>query len=129
MSERFEEELALLQAAYPGLEYQEQGGLHWVRIDAWALPEGYDKAVVDLAFHIPAQAGQAPYGFWVRPELHLATGGNPGNYTYPANTAWGSDWGQFSWAPCNWIPSVEIRRGSNMLEFVRSFADRLGEGS
>jgi hypothetical protein len=74
-------------------------------------------------------AGQAPYAFRVRPQLARADGGQPGNYTYPVATPWGADWGQFSWSPLEWVPRADIRAGANMLNFARSFADRLREGA
>ena len=130
MSEPLEQELELLRLIHPDLEYRQEAGLHWVRIASWTLPAGvFDKSSVGVAFQVPPLAGQAPYGFWVHPGLQLATGGSPGNYTYPIATPWGADWGQFSWSPCNWTPTAEIRSGSNMLEFIRSFNDRLCEGS
>lgn len=130
MSERFEQELELLRSVHPELEYRQEAGLHWVRIASWALPAGvFDRDFAGIAFQIPPHAGQAPYGFWVHPGLQLAKGGNPGSYTYPTATPWGQDWGQFSWSPCSWMPTADIRCGSNMLQFVRSFADRLSEES
>ena len=132
-AERLEQELALLRTAYPDLEYLLVEEAHWVRIPAYSLPPGWtyqDTALseAEIAFQIPTQAGQAPYAFYVRPAFTLAGGGTPSNYTATATTPWGGDFAQFSWSPNEpWIPKAEIRTGANMLNFARSFAERLRE--
>lgn len=134
-AERLEQELALLRTAYPDLEYRLVDEAHWIRIPSYAVPAGWaheDVAVVaaEIAFQIPAQAGQAPYAFYVRPPFTLAVGGTPSNYTATATTPWGSDFAQFSWSPNEtWMPKADIRAGANMLNFARSFAERLREPS
>ena len=134
-TERLNQELALLCTAYPDLEYLHIDGAHWVRIPAYTVPGGwaYQNVAIseaEIAFQIPAQAGQAPYAFYVHPAFTLAAGGTPSNYTATATTPWGSDFAQFSWAPNEpWIPRAEIRAGANMLNFAHSFAERLSEPS
>jgi len=134
-SERLEQELALLRTAYPDLEYHLAEEAHWVRIPAYPVPAGwaYQGTAIseaEIAFQIPTQAGQAPYAFYVRPAFSLAAGGTPSNYTATATTPWGGDFAQFSWSPNEpWIPKAEIRAGANMLNFARSFAERLREPS
>lgn len=134
-AERLEQELALLGSAYPDLEYRVVDGVHWVRIPAYTVPSGWAHqgnavAEAEIAFQIPTQAGQAPYAFYVRPPLTLAAGGTPSNYTATATTPWGSDFAQFSWSPNEpWVPKADIRTGANMLNFARSFAERLREPS
>jgi hypothetical protein len=125
--ERLEQELELLRTAYPDLEHRPVDGAHWVRIPSYPVPEGWSHPTVEVAFQIPAQAGQAPYAFCVRPALCLAGGGMPSNYSPTAATPWGGDWTQFSWSPLQWVPKADIRAGANMLNFARSFADRLAE--
>ena len=129
MTERVDEELALLRTAYPDLEYLKEEDASWVRIPSYAVPEGWSHAVVELAVQIPSLLGQAPYAFRVRPGMQLAGGGPLNNYTYPVATPWGDDWGQFSWSPVEWVPKADIRAGANILNFVRSCADRLREGA
>lgn len=134
-AERLEQELALLGSAYPDLEYRLVEGAHWVRIPAYPLPAGWAQwgtaiSEAEIAFQIPSQAGQAPYAFYVRPAFTLAAGGTPSNYTPTATTPWGGDFAQFSWSPNEpWIPKADIRAGANMLNFARSFAERLREPS
>jgi hypothetical protein len=127
--ERLQQELELLRTGYPDLECRLVGGVHWVRIPSYPVLEGWSHSSVEVAFQIPAQAGQAPYAFWVRPALRLAGGGTPGNSTATASTPWGGDWAQFSWSPLQWVPKADIRAGANMLNFARSFADRFAERS
>jgi len=125
-AERLEQELSLLRTAYPELEHRVIDGAHWGRIPEYTVPEGWSARAVEIAFQIPAQAGQAPYAFFVRPHLQLANGNQPTNYTPTVATPWGSDFAQFSWSPADqWMPKVDIRDGANMLNFARSFADRL----
>lgn len=132
-AERLEQELGLLRTAYPDLEYRLVDGAHWVRIPSYPVPEGWSHEEVEvveaeIAFQIPAQAGQAPYAFYVRPPLTLTDGATPSNYTSTATTPWGSDFAQFSWSPAGpWQAKTDIRTGANMLNFARSFADRLKE--
>jgi hypothetical protein len=134
-TERLKQELQLLRLAYPDLEYRLVEGAHWVRIPAYPVQSGWAYqgsavATAEIVFQIPVQAGQAPYAFYVRPAFTLAGGGAPGNYTATATTPWGSDFAQFSWSPNEpWLPKADIRAGANMLNFARSFADRLGEAS
>lgn len=129
---RVGQELELVRSAFAEAEFLEHGGVNWVRIPSYPLPEGFFKQgpQIELAFRIPVQSGEAPYGFWVRPGLELLSGGEIGNYSYPVATPWGADWGQFSWAPMGeWVPKTDIRTGANMLDFARSFATRLKEGT
>ena len=126
-----EDNLALLRTAYPDLEYRLEGDVHWVRIPSYPVPpEVWTVDAVEVAFRIPAQPGEAPYGFWVRPGLALAGGCTINSYTYPASTAWGADWGQFSFSPAeSWQPKADVHAGPNMLNFARGIADRLREGA
>jgi hypothetical protein len=127
VTERIEQELALLRAVYPDLEWRPDA--FWVRIPDYPVPAAlWEPATAELAFRIPPTVGEQPYAFWIRPGLRAVDGRQITNYTCPTATCFGDGWGQFSWAPEVWTPHVEITRGSNMLNFVRSFADRLREG-
>lgn len=130
-AERLGQELSLLSSAYPSIEYRVADGAHWGRIPVYPVPNGWaylDDAVgeAEIAFQIPGQLGQAPYGFYVRPALTLAHGATPSSYTGAAATPWGGDFALFSWSVNDpWVPKTDIRAGANMLNFVRSFGDRL----
>jgi hypothetical protein len=125
MSDRVEAELALLRRTEPDLEFLERES--WVRLPRYELPAGWSSEVVELAFRIPETAAQPPYGFWVRPEVSLASGAPVSNYTPGATTGFGGLWGQFSWSPINWRPHSEIEKGDNMTHFLRSIPGRLEE--
>ena len=127
--ERIGAELELLRSAYPNLEYLAAG--HWVRIPRYRLdPELWGRESCEVCFQIPEQIpAQAPYGFYVRPGLALAHGGDIQNYSYPAPTGIGSDWGKFSWQLLTWAANAELVAGTNMLNFARSIGDRLREGA
>lgn len=129
MSEWLAQELSLLMVAYPLLEWRPQD--LWARIPTYPLPGGiWTQEAVEIAFQLPPQLpGQAPYGFWVRPGLALRSGAGINNYSYPVAIPFGPGWGQFSWAPEVWSPGPTPINGTNMLDFVRSFAARLAEGS
>lgn len=129
-SDRLEQELELLRTGYPNLEHRRMDdSVYWVRIPSYPVPRGWSHEAVEVAFQIPDQVGQAPYAFYVRPRLLLADGGTPTNYTAQATTPWGADFAQFSWSPVSWTPKADVRAGANMLNFARSFADRLREPS
>lgn len=128
-AERIEAELGLLRSAFPRLDYVAGG--HWVRIPDYPIPTGlWARATCEVCFQVPEQIpAQAPYGFYVRPGLALADGAVIQNYTYPASTAFGDDWGKFSWQLLTWTPTADIVAGTNMLNFARSIAARLKEGA
>lgn len=127
VSGRIEQELALLRTVYPDLEWRPDA--FWVRIPTYQVPGGlWVQSDLEVASRIPPTVGEQPYAFSVRPGLTAADGRQITNYTYPSSNCFGDGWGQFSWAPEVWEPHVEITRGSNMLNFVRSFAERLREG-
>jgi hypothetical protein len=126
LTERRTAELELIREEYPGVE--EVDGL-WARIPDYPIPADWEaQSPTELAFQFPAELpAQEPYGFWLRPALVLPGGGTPSNSSAPVETPLGADWQQFSWAFDGWAPGPEPRAGSNMLDFVRSFARRLRE--
>lgn len=127
------EELELLKQAYPNLERKDSGGNIWVKIPGHKVAGSlWKRNEVDIAFKIPSQAGEAPYGFFVLSKMELKDEKNINNYTFPATTPFDGEWGQFSWTihPDEpWVIRSDIKEGSNMLKFVRSFNDRLKEGA
>jgi hypothetical protein len=127
VNERVAAELALLRSAYPEAELHGEGP--WARIPAYPIDESiWGRATVEAAFQF-VLPGQPPYGFWVRPGLTLATGAAIQNYSYPVETSFGPDWGQFSWSPEDWSAQEDPRPAGNMLRWARSFAQRLAEGA
>jgi hypothetical protein len=128
MTERVREELELIRTRYPDLEYREED--QWARVRAYPVPPDWGAGdTIEVAFRMPANplGGEQPYGFWVRPALSLNGGSPPTNSSGPVATGFGHGWQQFSWAPELWRPNPVLRKGTTMLDFVRSFAERLGE--
>lgn len=128
MNERIGQELALLRGCYPDLEHVVEG--HWVRFPSYRVPPRlWNLEWIEVCFQIPAALpGQAPYGFYARPELRLADGARPNNYEYPVGTPFGEGWGKFSWQLQPWAPAAEPSSGTNLVNFAQSFVDRLREG-
>ena len=58
-------------------------------------------------------------------------GANPNDYTDTASNEppFEGTWGQFSWTPKEWKPTEDVRRGSNLVQWSRGFADRFQEGA
>ncbi len=126
MSQRLEAELALVRTAFPDLEFLADG--LWARVPAYPMPEGWGLEHAEIAFQFRRDSiAEEPYGFWVRPPLTLPGGGTPTNTSGPVATGFGDNFQQFSWAPEGWAPAVDLRCGTNMLNWVRSFRKRLAE--
>lgn len=126
MNERIHAELELVRSRFPELEFREQD--HWARIPRYPLPDGWGRADAELALQVPQDIFvQQPYGFWLRPPLVTPGGAPPSDSSGPVATGFGEGWQQFSWAPEVWQPGAEPRAGTNLLDWVRSFKQRLSE--
>lgn len=131
-TDRIEDELDLLRARYPELEYQEQG--RWVYVPGYCVPRdppGWNRDRTDIAFQLlEAYPGKPPYGFYV-PAGILFSGRLPSHYREPAPSQppFRGDWGLFSWTVDQnvWQPLADVRAGSNLLNWVIGFADRFRE--
>ena len=124
MNERVEAEVALVRSKYPELEFRDADG--WARLPAYPIPAGWGVESAEVAFQFPeGLPAQKPYAFWVRPPLFVPGGSWASNST-AASTPFGDGWQQFSW-DVDWIPGAEPELGTNMLDWVRSFARRLAE--
>lgn len=130
MKDRIEAELKLLRQYYPDTEYREEG--NWFRIPAYPVTAtAWNVDSVAVAFQAPiGYPGQPPYAFYVRPGLRVKnTDQRPGNYEEPAGgVPFDGVWGKFSWQQENWRATADAVSGSNLLNFVRTFADRFQEG-
>jgi len=129
MMERIEEELRLLRREHPDLEYRQDGC--WIWLPRFCLPPGiWNREEIQVCFQIPSgYPGQSPYGFYVPDGLVVkATNQAPINYG-PAATPFSGSWCRFSWQQDNWRATADLRSGSNLLNFVRTFMDRLKEGA
>jgi hypothetical protein len=126
MIDRLRVEVELVRSRYPTLEVREAD--LWARIPDYPLPPGWERQAAEIAFQIPRDIfGQQPYGFWVRPPLVVPGGAVPTNTSGPVGTGFGDGFQQFSWAPEIWQPGAHPNNGTNLLDFVRSFAQRLRE--
>jgi hypothetical protein len=129
VQDRLDQELALLRKFY-NLEYVAAG--LWVRILSYMLPAGWNRPVSDVVFQIhPSHPGTPPYGIYTPAGL-LYNGARPNSYAEPAGTAppFLGTWGVFSWQPADgeWRPTANLTNGTNLLTWVRGFADRFREG-
>ncbi len=129
MEERIAKELALLRKRYPDLEYRQDG--QWVRIPSYPLTEGWNRPETPVAFQMKVgYPGTPPYGIYVPTGLSYR-GQRPNNYTEPASPPppFEGSWGIFSWSDAGqWRPTADLVTGSNLLNWVRTFADRFREG-
>lgn len=129
MDERIAADLDLLRKDYPDLAYEPEG--RWVRVPRYSLPEGWNSRETDTAFQIPVgYPGAPPYGIYV-PSGLLYNQQEPKNYVLaPHQPPFGGTWHFFSWSPEDnqWRPTADVVTGSNLRNFVRSFADRFQQG-
>lgn len=135
MRTRIEQELALLRGAYPEVEHLESNGEDWFRLPAYPFPDGWrmgDNTIekCPVVFKLTATYPTAqPYGFMAPNGINFK-GAAPGNSGLVPISAFPGTWIQFSWQPDgNWEPKSEAVGGSNILSWVRSFAQRLKEGA
>jgi hypothetical protein len=128
---RIEQELTLLRKHDPSIEALEHDGVWWFRLRNRTLPTGWTPATVEIAFREPqGYPGTNPYGFYVSPPPRLTATNqhSSNNYREPEATPFGGTWGFFSWEPDgSWKPGATPETGSNLTDFVRSFADRFRE--
>lgn len=130
MNERLEKELAVLRRYHPDLEHQEVGQILWVRIPDYSVPAGIwnrDKTSVCFEVNTATYPGNAPYGFYVEYGMRLKSGATPQNYTDSASTPFPGNWSKFSWSAENWRATSDLGSGSNLANFVATFAGRFKE--
>lgn len=129
---RLEEELGLLRAAFHRVEHVPDG--QWVLVEPVLVPEGWSLEEIPCSFRIPVgYPGTPPYGFYTPRSLQPVCGSTPGSYQAEPNPLPPFDgaWSMFSWAHAGagWHAGPDVRTGSNLLNYVRSFGDRLREGA
>ena len=130
---RIEQELLLLRQYYPNLEHLEQAGEDWFHLPDYQFPPGWrikDSSIIKapIAFKIgAAYPTSEPYGFAAPAGINFK-GDPPQNTGSCASFPFDGEWQLFSWAPDGWKPTSDVRKGANLLAWVRSFSDRLLEG-
>ncbi len=130
MQERIDDELALIRQRFPDVEYRREG--QWVRVPSYPMSGGWNRTETDVAFQIgEGHPGTPPYGIYVPAGIKYQDA-IPSNYKEPADNAppFEGSWGVFSWSPDDgeWRPTADIRKGSNLLNWVIGFANRFREG-
>jgi hypothetical protein len=129
MTPRIAQEFELIKKFFPNVEYKEGG---WIRLPVFKIMSGsWSKNSEDICFQAPnGYPGQPPYGFYVKGGMQLKNNNQKiGNYTETKETPFGGIWGKFSWQVDGvWQPTADVKSGSNLLSFIRSFNDRLMEG-
>lgn len=135
MRRRIEQEFALLREAYGDVEHAEAEGEDWFRLPRYRLSAGWQIGetavdVVPVVFLIKGDyPGSKPYGFLAPAGLNFKgtvptnTGGVPKTPPFPGQ------WMHFSWDAENWAATAEVRKGSNLLAWCRSFAERFKDGA
>ncbi len=130
--ERIDQELDLLRKYYPELKVDSEK--KWVWLPGYVLPTGmkWNKTSMDICIEIKVgYPGTLPYGIYVPNDLRF-DGNEPLNWQATAANmpSFAGDWAMISWTPedGHWIPSSDIVKGSNLLNFVKTFADRFKEG-
>ena len=135
MRPRIAEELALLQECYPDVEHKEHAGEDWFKLPRYLLPPGWRIGgepieMASVVFKVGAAYPMGePYGFLAPAGINYkgSPPGNPGSSVAPP---FEGSWQHFSWAPDGcWVPTADVRKGSNLLVWARSFMQRLKEGA
>lgn len=132
MTKRIEQELSLLSSYYPAVEYVEEG--QWFLIRDYVLPcaPTWNKEKMDVCFQVlTGYPGSPPYGFYVPSDLKYEGSPPQNNYksTPPAIPPFEGSWGFFSWShDSTWRATADMKAGSNLTNFARTFAGRLKQG-
>ena len=130
MQERIQDELTLIRQWFPDVEYREEG--RWFLVPSYPLPEGWNREMTDVVFQVDAGYPVTQlYGIYVPVGLRFQDA-MPGSYTEPVSNQppFEGTWGQFSWYPDEgfWMPSADVHKGANLLDWVRGFRRRFEEG-
>ena len=134
MRARLAEEVAHAREFYPDLEHIEHSAVDWFRVPTYRVPPGWrigekDINSAPIVFKLVSTYPQGePYGFAAPLGINFndQSPQNPGSAVSPP---FEGNWQHFSWAPDGWHPSAKPREGSNLLAWIRSFAQRLAEGA
>ena len=128
MNARIEAELALLRLHYTRVDYVAANTMHWFRVEILKTPEKWAPAEIPVVFAVTeAHPGAQPYGFFVPQELNME-GKPPSEHDAPHPPPFEGNWRFLSWQPVGWHASGDVRSGSNLWGWVRTFMHRLREG-
>lgn len=129
-ADRITAELRLMRTYYPDMEYVSDVG-HWFRVPAYPLPAGWSQGRIPIPFEVKeTHPGTPPYGLYVPASLRFEGRAPNNRNANPPQPPFEGAWALLSWAPANgsWRATSDLRTGSNLLQWVRGFADRFTEG-
>lgn len=133
MRPRIAEDLELLCEEYGEVQHGEVAGEDWFLLPRYSITPGWQLGAepvddVPVAFFVKAgYPGTPPYGFFGPSGLNFE-GRKPGSPGSPATMPpFKGDWMHFSWSVEDWRPTAELRKGSNLLAWARSFWQRFKE--
>ncbi len=128
MNDRIASELALLRQHYADVDYLASGAMHWFRVNALKAPPGWSPAEFSAVFAVTeGHPGAEPYGFFVPNELSL-NGAPPQTASAQHQPPFQGGWRFLSWQPQGWRATADVKSGSNLWGWVRTFVHRLCEG-
>ncbi len=128
MTPRIDAEVELIRNHFPTLVYKRNEG--WVFIPDYGVFSGWNPELISVAIQInPSHPSARPYGFYVDSAITYK-GQVPSNFkaSPPASVPFEGNWGLFSWELEEWKPHEEIHKGSNLFNFVMTFAHRFHQG-
>ena len=128
MNARIDAELALLRQHYARVDYLAANAMHWFKVQMLKTPDKWAPAEIPVAFAITeGHPGVQPYGFFVPQELNMG-GKPPSQHDAPHPPPFEGKWRFLSWQPVDWHVTADVRSGSNLWGWVRTFMHRLREG-
>lgn len=128
MTARIEAELALLRTRYAQVDHVEAKGLHWFRVEPLKTPAGWAPPAIPVTFSVTqGYPGVAPYGFYVPIGLSL-NGAPPKEHPPPHPPPFEGAWRFLSWQAEGWRATANVKGGSNLWDWVRTFVRRFEEG-
>ena len=126
MEARVEHEMALLQAAHPGVAvHRDPTGQHLIELPNFPLPPGWSKPRATVLFRLPPAYPEArPDCFWADVDLRLAGGAMPTNTGLPPEQLLGRNWLWFSWHVQRWAAGKD-----DLVKYVGVITQRLAQGA
>ncbi|NLF15485.1 MAG: hypothetical protein GX597_27170 [Anaerolineaceae bacterium] len=116
-------EAYLLAREYGAVEYDEEDG-HWVRIERFALPAGWNSRTTEVLWELPnGYPSLPPNGFYIDRFLRTYAG-RPIQHYFEERSAYNRyadrGWGWFCIHLHNeaWRPTTDVRRGDNLLKLA-----------
>lgn len=128
MNERMTDELTLLRWHYAKVDHHAANAMHWFKVQMLKTPEQWMPPEIPVIFAVTeGHPGAQPYGFFVPDELNL-NGKPPSEHQAPHPPPFEGKWRFLSWQPEGWCATADVRSGSNLWGWVRTFMYRLREG-